>query len=77
LNNTILGCFLVSWSCRFVRKLAKLGTDVPTLVALVVCLIPTTIGALFAADLVAQFVKDKFNEMGAHWKTCPNWLDLL
>ncbi|MFO0964894.1 MAG: HAD-IC family P-type ATPase [Gemmataceae bacterium] len=30
-----------------------LGTDVPTLVALLVCLIPTTIGALFAAIGVA------------------------
>jgi potassium-transporting ATPase ATP-binding subunit len=33
--------------------LASLGTDVPTLVALVVCLIPTTIGALLAAIGIA------------------------
>ena len=33
--------------------LASLGTDVPTLIALVVCLIPTTIGALLAAIGIA------------------------
>ena len=33
--------------------LKSLGTDVPTLVALVVCLIPTTIGALLAAIGIA------------------------
>src|SRR6202035_4658818 len=33
--------------------LQSLGTDVPTLVALVVCLIPTTIGALLAAIGIA------------------------
>jgi potassium-transporting ATPase ATP-binding subunit len=33
--------------------LTSLGTDVPTLVALVVCLIPTTIGALLAAIGIA------------------------
>jgi potassium-transporting ATPase ATP-binding subunit len=33
--------------------LVSLGTDVPTLVALVVCLIPTTIGALLAAIGIA------------------------
>src|SRR5262249_46742499 len=33
--------------------LASLGTDVPTLVALLVCLIPTTIGALLAAIGIA------------------------
>ncbi len=31
------------------EPLHSLGTDVPTLVALLVCLIPTTIGALLAA----------------------------
>jgi K+-transporting ATPase ATPase B chain len=35
------------------KSLAGLGTDVPTLVALLVCLIPTTIGALLAAIGVA------------------------
>ena len=34
-------------------RLASLGTDVPTLVALIVCLIPTTIGALLAAIGIA------------------------
>ncbi len=34
-------------------KAASLGTDVPTLVALLVCLIPTTIGALLAAIGIA------------------------
>jgi potassium-transporting ATPase ATP-binding subunit len=34
-------------------QLQSLGTDVPTLVALVVCLIPTTIGALLAAIGIA------------------------
>jgi potassium-transporting ATPase ATP-binding subunit len=34
-------------------QLNSLGTDVPTLVALVVCLIPTTIGALLAAIGIA------------------------
>jgi potassium-transporting ATPase ATP-binding subunit len=34
-------------------QLVSLGTDVPTLVALVVCLIPTTIGALLAAIGIA------------------------
>src|SRR5205085_6468398 len=33
--------------------IASLGTDVPTLVALLVCLIPTTIGALLAAIGIA------------------------
>lgn len=33
--------------------LASLGTDIPTLVALLVCLIPTTIGALLAAIGIA------------------------
>jgi len=33
--------------------LKSLGTDVPTLVALLVCLIPTTIGALLAAIGIA------------------------
>jgi K+-transporting ATPase ATPase B chain len=33
--------------------LRSLGTDVPTLVALLVCLIPTTIGALLAAIGIA------------------------
>jgi K+-transporting ATPase ATPase B chain len=33
--------------------LRSLGTDVPTLVALIVCLIPTTIGALLAATGIA------------------------
>ena len=33
--------------------LRSLGTDVPTLVALIVCLIPTTIGALLAAIGIA------------------------
>src|ERR1700688_3813726 len=32
----------------------SLGTDVPTLVALLVCLIPTTIGALLAAIGIAE-----------------------
>jgi len=31
----------------------SLGTDVPTLIALLVCLIPTTIGALLAAIGIA------------------------
>ena len=34
-------------------KLQSLGTDIPTLVALLVCLIPTTIGALLAAIGIA------------------------
>ncbi len=34
-------------------QLSSLGTDVPTLIALVVCLIPTTIGALLAAIGIA------------------------
>ena len=34
-------------------RLRGLGTDVPTLVALLVCLIPTTIGALLAAIGIA------------------------
>src|SRR5208337_3285789 len=33
--------------------LKSLGTDVPTLIALIVCLIPTTIGALLAAIAIA------------------------
>src|SRR5207248_6051974 len=36
-----------------VEKLQSLGTDIPTLVALLVCLIPTTIGALLAAIGIA------------------------
>jgi K+-transporting ATPase ATPase B chain len=35
------------------KKVLSLGTDVPTLVALLVCLIPTTIGALLAAIGIA------------------------
>ena len=35
------------------QPLRSLGTDVPTLVALLVCLIPTTIGALLAAIGIA------------------------
>jgi potassium-transporting ATPase ATP-binding subunit len=35
------------------KPLQSLGTDVPTLIALVVCLIPTTIGALLAAIGIA------------------------
>ena len=35
------------------QQLRSLGTDVPTLVALLVCLIPTTIGALLAAIGIA------------------------
>jgi len=35
------------------EPLKSLGTDVPTLIALVVCLIPTTIGALLAAIGIA------------------------
>src|SRR5260370_12414801 len=35
------------------EPLGSLGTDVPTLVALLVCLIPTTIGALLAAIGIA------------------------
>ena len=35
------------------RRRLSLGTDVPTLVALLVCLIPTTIGALLAAIGIA------------------------
>src|SRR5277367_1693341 len=35
------------------EPLKSLGTDVPTLVALIVCLIPTTIGALLAAICIA------------------------
>ena len=35
------------------QRLFSLGTDVPTLVALLVCLIPTTIGALLAAIGIA------------------------
>ena len=35
------------------KPLHSLGTDVPTLVALLVCLIPTTIGALLAAIGIA------------------------
>ena len=36
-----------------VKNLKGLGTDIPTLVALLVCLIPTTIGALLAAIGIA------------------------
>jgi K+-transporting ATPase ATPase B chain len=36
-----------------VKSLKSLGTDIPTLVALLVCLIPTTIGALLAAIGIA------------------------
>ncbi len=36
-----------------IEPLKSLGTDVPTLVALLVCLIPTTIGALLAAIGIA------------------------
>src|SRR5947208_8273446 len=35
------------------EPMRSLGTDVPTLVALLVCLIPTTIGALLAAIGIA------------------------
>ena len=35
------------------KQVLSLGTDVPTLVALLVCLIPTTIGALLAAIGIA------------------------
>ena len=35
------------------EPLKSLGTDIPTLIALVVCLIPTTIGALLAAIGIA------------------------
>ena len=35
------------------QPLKSLGTDVPTLIALLVCLIPTTIGALLAAIGIA------------------------
>jgi K+-transporting ATPase ATPase B chain len=35
------------------NPLKSLGTDVPTLIALLVCLIPTTIGALLAAIGIA------------------------
>jgi K+-transporting ATPase ATPase B chain len=35
------------------RPLKSLGTDIPTLIALLVCLIPTTIGALLAAIGIA------------------------
>jgi len=38
---------------RDFRTLKSLGTDVITLVALLVCLIPTTIGALLAAIGIA------------------------
>jgi K+-transporting ATPase ATPase B chain len=37
----------------WVPSLQSLGTDVPTLIALIVCLIPTTIGALLAAIGIA------------------------
>ena len=37
--------------------LKSLGTDVPTLIALLVCLIPTTIGALLAAIGIAGMVR--------------------
>ena len=37
----------------FSDPIRSLGTDVPTLVALLVCLIPTTIGALLAAIGIA------------------------
>src|SRR5205085_3992798 len=36
-----------------VARVQGLGTDVPTVVALLVCLIPTTIGALLAAIGIA------------------------
>ena len=39
--------------CQQSEPLHSLGTDVPTLVALLVCLIPTTIGALLAAIGIA------------------------
>src|SRR5207244_10610264 len=35
------------------NQLQSLGTDIPTLIALLVCLIPTTIGALLAAIGIA------------------------
>ena len=35
------------------ERVESLGTDIPTLVALLVCLIPTTIGALLAAIGIA------------------------
>src|SRR5207253_4385156 len=35
------------------HEVKSLGTDIPTLVALLVCLIPTTIGALLAAIGIA------------------------
>ena len=37
------------------RPLKSLGTDVPTLIALLVCLIPTTIGALLAASALREW----------------------
>ncbi|HQR41973.1 MAG TPA: potassium-transporting ATPase subunit KdpB [Gemmatales bacterium] len=37
----------------YMEKSSSLGTDIPTLVALLVCLIPTTIGALLAAIGIA------------------------
>ena len=51
----------MAWNAQMYMKdflhaaepLASLGTDVPTLVALLVCLIPTTIGALLAAIGIA------------------------
>ena len=38
---------------RLPKPIKSLGTDIPTLVALLVCLIPTTIGALLAAIGIA------------------------
>jgi K+-transporting ATPase ATPase B chain len=44
----------------------SLATDVPTLVALLVCLIPTTIGALLAAIGIAGMDRALRQRYGAH-----------
>jgi len=48
-----VGTYMSSFNGGLSQPLGGLGTDVPTLVALLVCLIPTTIGALLAAIGIA------------------------
>ncbi len=48
-----VGTYMSSFNQGLSQPLGSLGTDVPTLVALLVCLIPTTIGALLAAIGIA------------------------
>jgi K+-transporting ATPase ATPase B chain len=48
-----VGTYMSAFNNGLSQPLGSLGTDVPTLVALLVCLIPTTIGALLAAIGIA------------------------